>query len=1164
MVNSTTEKRQQQQQQQQQNDIQIKALQTLITNIGNNKLPTSQTLPLAQRILSSSISQTATVGSGIGAKHDKLTSISSSSSSLSPSFLKKIQRYYLKNNNNDNDDDNAVSHEKNQEEEIKHMISNVQSLYQTFMHDQQQTNADINGGHNDNIRIMNDTLKVLSRLTGSGSGMNNYNYNNSGGGGGGGGGDENRVWNKGFDSATNTTTNTQTIENQQQQEEESMSPPMKSNMNQDNEKNQVIASTTNSADNGNGTGTGTSPTFITSTPKTATANNVHRSYKHVQLAIQHEEQMILRECIHALQHIDGNILSFNSTAPSSSYSSPTTINSTCNTNKKDSHYNEMTETQNTIQNNLQSIQIQNGLLPFTIDSKQKVQYKHCRLISSGSLDVLHLCCEAGWLYSRIVNYIDFVMKKNENHYGEDDENKNNGGGGIIPRALASTFMNELQSYHSLLNTLETRLLTKELTSRQLMIQLRSSSSSSSSIPQLRTMAMIVDGIDPTLNGGQLLTALYLHSIHGDGRHVDLVQRVLYNASLPWYDMLYDWCINGVLRTNNATALPYSSLENSSSSKNEFFIQKVSSSRNKRNMGSTTKNDDDDDDDVWHGKFILDQNQIPYLPSLGGGKNGGLLSEALANEILIVGKGINFIRQCLHDTQWTLDVQRLLPQREWDSFTESMKDRKEQSAASPCSTSSATSAVTNQQELFQEIKKILGFHYNCTLTRKDLSGQCGEIINQSPLQRTVATAAQQVHQHILTSLFEDHHLLEHLRGLKEIMFLGQGDFICALMDGMKVEFERCGGGTSGIYMHNMIGILHEAFRSTNAKFLPDFVLQRVRINLASSSEKTNHKFWINDGADTMELDGWEICSLGYDIQAPLTAVVHNNAMKKYHEVFDLLFRLKRIEWMLNSTWKQSTVLNHAVQIMISKYGDVALGSSSSVKRGHDITRMKRLLRTFSMTRQTMIHFVSNLQSYLMFEVLESGWEALVSQLRNSKTLDEVIAAHDKYLDEIMVKSLLATLNRKGKNGNDGLGTQLRKVLSIAYRFCTIHEHIFSEAILSIDNASEKRRGAEYRSKAGNWGFDSTDPDIEGRSFYKLSDDANLKEIMSISQNFDSSLRSLLSMLNDEVNGASTVRIMSSPFNSPLAKEADESIIENDDSLRFLTFRLDFSDFYSARI
>ncbi len=1037
--------------------LQISALQKLIHSIGNGKLSTDQTLPLAQRILSSSIIQT---------KHDSVISNPSSmsatnTSTLSPSLVKKIQRYYLKNtNSNTNNNNDSTSINRNaKNDKVNKIISNIQTLYRDFVilenhkHGAFGTSSNTSSSHS-NIQIVYDTLKILYRLAGT-------------------------------DSSTGTSANNTIFQNK---------------------------AASSSAAGAGKTKYHLPTTTIDNNPNSGTRGDKESmstySFNHVKMALQNEEQTILRECIHALQYINGEVIQFHNHLSESN-------NSWQDYDNKNIHTTN--DKLNMVQSNLHTIQIHPGLLPFHIEPKIKVQHKGTRLVSTGSLDALHICGEGGWLYSRIMNYIEFV------------EGICNDNVGVVPRALASALREELKSYYTLLSSFEKRLLQqqqyqmqkdgvecKKLTCRQLMIELRAP------ISQLRSMAIMIDGVERSLNGGRLLRALYLHSIHGDMRHVSLVNRILYSASLPWYDMLYDWCINGVLLSAPKSSSP------SLLKFDEFFIQ---------------ENNQITSDDLWHGRYILNSNQI------------GLVTESLANQILIVGKGINFIRKSLNDSQWTLNVQKLIPQKEWDTFVNEMKK-------------SHSISLTNNHELFQEIKKFLGFHYDFVSSRrsalKDLSGQCGEIITQTPLEITISAATQQVHKHILTSLFEDHYLVQHLRGLKEILFLGQGDFICTLMDLLHVEFES-EKGVDGIYMHNMIGILHEAFRSTNAKFLPDFVLQRIRVQLLPPNDKSSREFWVGiDEIHKKDLDGWDIFSLGYDIQAPLTAVVHPASMKKYHEVFDLLFRLKRIEWMLNSTWRQSTVLNHALQYMISKYSDVALGSAYAMKQDGKITRMKRLLRTFSLTRQTMLHFVSNFQSYLMYEVLESGWKSLVTQLRNAKTLDEVIHAHDDYLNKIIIKSLLETL---GANGNerekDGIGMQLRKVLSIAYKFCKTHEKIFSEAIQSIDKIAEKRRGAERRSKAGKWGFDKADPDVEGTSFYHLSDDSALKKIMSISEEFDFCLKSFLSGLHDKVNGIMMDTVISSPLQSPSAFKSDESesIIQSDDSLRFLTFRLDFSEFYS---
>jgi len=1067
--------------------IRLSALHSLIDSVGEGILPKSQTMPLAQRILTSSIS----------------TASSSSSSLLSSSskrtILRRIERHYKKqiqNTKNENDNDNDNDNIPKKIQEIDHLYEQLKS---------ETKNEEMSLG----------VLKVLSRLVGT---------------------------------------------NQLLTQEENTYKLRR-------HRHAMTVDYDNGNDgDGNGHNHDHDPTFITATatatatvrPKPSDGNDIgmdkqlqsqhettFRSIKHISLAIEHEEQNILRECIHALQYINGDLIRF--------YEKNDNQHTDKDKDEDEDNNETMLGTINTkeeMMNKYQGIRIRPGLLPFNIDPHTKVQTKSTRIMSSGSYDALRICGEAGWLYSRIQSYIQSI--EHSNHHT---------GTGVVPRSLASSLRKELDSYHTLLSSLESKFLhnngnasSKNLTCRHLMIQLREPTT------QLRTIAMMIDGISTQLKGGQVLTHLYLHSMHGDKRHQSLVNQILYSTSLPWYDLLYDWCMNGVL--------------SSSATQDEFFIQEVgggasttkSNQRQQEHTANLSKKElfQKIDDNLWHGHFVLVQDQIPFLPSIG--RTGGIMTQSLANEILIVGKGINFIRRCLHDSQWTFDLRTFLSRHDYDQLLSNAKH--------------SSSGI----EMSQQVKRMLGFQYDFDNgdgsstkprrfdNRRDLSGQCGEIISQSALERTVSIAAQQVHKHILTSLVQKHHLLQHLKGLKEILFLGQGDFISSLLDGLHTEFESH-NGIDEIYMHNMTGILYDAIRNTNAKFLPSFVLQRVHIKLLSAMDVKSQRFWIdmNDSEEkakneAIELDGWDIFSLCYDIDAPLTAVVHPDAMEKYYKVFNLLFRLKRIDWMLNSTWRQSTVLNHALRLMISKYGDVALRptGTSSTKHSNDLARMKQLLRTFAMTRHKMVHFISNLQSYLMFEVLESGWKDLVSKLQSSRTLDEVISAHNEYLDEIVIKSLLDNVTKKSEEDGRSyeLEKQLRLVLTTAYRFCKSHELIFGDALQSIDKAAEKRRGAERRSKAGKWGFDKLDPDVEGLYFYKLCDDKTLLDIMNISQDFDTSLRYLLSMLNEKINGSVTNAVMNTPFKTPIVSMADSVLARNNDSLRFLTFRLDFSEFYSV--
>ena len=54
---------------------------------------------------------------------------------------------------------------------------------------------------------------------------------------------------------------------------------------------------------------------------------------------------------------------------------------------------------------------------------------------------------------------------------------------------------------------------------------------------------------------------------------------------------------------------------------------------------------------------------------------------------------------------------------------------------------------------------------------------------------------------------------------------------------------------------------------------------------------------------------------------------------------------------------------------------------------------------------MDHFISNFQYYIMFEVLEVSWLEFSNEMEIAKDLDDLLAAHEKYLDSIVEKSLL---------------------------------------------------------------------------------------------------------------------------------------------------------------
>jgi gamma-tubulin complex component 3 len=408
-------------------------------------------------------------------------------------------------------------------------------------------------------------------------------------------------------------------------------------------------------------------------------------------------------------------------------------------------------------------------------------------------------------------------------------------------------------------------------------------------------------------------------------------------------------------------------------------------------------------------------------------------------------------------------------------------------------------------------------------------------------------------------------------------------------------------------------------------MPNFCIDRLHVELQLEEEetykwaplsprakKTKQTKSKNEETDTEARTGWDVFSLAYDITAPLTAVVHPEAMVQYRRVSSMLFRLKRIEHRLNWSWRASTTLNHALLVAVRH-----AGGSSAV--GEQYAQAMALLRRVSMTRQSVLHFAGNLETYLMFDVLEGGWKDLLQSLSAARTLDDVILAHNRYMYNIVNKSLL--LDTEAKTGsissssiNQNLGgrlaRQLELVLGIADRFCSVQDGLFHEVLQSVDRAAQKRRTAEVKTKKGQWGYHH-DTDVLGfDTFIELLDEERLEQVAQISREFDTGIRQFLNMLHNQLNDDSMQkrnsqnmdemydvpmtptkhhgnnhRSMSLPT-SPRARlsrsrsdmshnSSTTSIMSsanhimqpvaglNYESLRFLTFQLDFSEYYSKQ-
>ena len=761
-------------------------------------------------------------------------------------------------------------------------------------------------------------------------------------------------------------------------------------------------------------------------------------------------------------------------------------------------------------------------------------------------DTVLCLCEIGWLYGRVAAYI----KSANTGSGSGDVAGSSIGKGIVVQSFGSALEVELQDYFRLLSILENEM------SRRSRTRLGSRVNSMASedkfggleveephmgrddafgtngsvrrgggdiapataenendsqkpggegltllrlrmwmqepLERLYLMARLVDNAGP-LKGGALASRLHGHTQNGDSAIRELVKRVLGTVCNPIYDMLGRWVLHGELHD------PYQ----------EFFVG--------QRAGVSSAN-------IWQEGYYL---RIAMLPTY--------LTHSLAVKVLVIGKSINFMRIC----------STLLAQRNADnavapnlpSEARSQRERKELKAAQRRRESGlkkhnqrARRSVTtrkrgggedDEDEEEEEEEEgdteapgnqepegdgqaqdafAMSGHAAAAASAAEVLGPALSYAGERHLVEAITRVSRDVDMRLLTLIQSKYKIESHLHALKQFLLLSQGDFVICLMDVVGPELKK---RANQLYRHNLSGMLESALRGSNAQYLPSDVLDRVGVKLLQSQP-----------GDT----GWEVFSLDYTVDPPLSAVVHKDALSKYRSIFYLLWRLKRVEWTLAGAWKQLLVFSHA------------RGSLDGSQR------LKKVLHRCSLNRARMLHVVTTINTYLMFEVLDSEWQALLEKINmRVHSLDDLIATHDTYLDNIMQRALLTA-------SDETLFLQLQTMLQAVLRFCALEETLVADAMAALARKQSRdeaaRRHGQEQGGKGEWAntsADSTteDPDsYDGVPAYVVHriDEA----VRDYSQQFDA-LMTMLEVQGDSVSDMNAFLVLRLDFNEYHAQE-----------------------------
>ncbi|KAK3115646.1 Microtubule-nucleating Tub4p (gamma-tubulin) complex component [Teratosphaeriaceae sp. CCFEE 6253] len=296
-------------------------------------------------------------------------------------------------------------------------------------------------------------------------------------------------------------------------------------------------------------------------------------------------------------------------------------------------------------------------------------------------------------------------------------------------------------------------------------------------------------------------------------------------------------------------------------------------------------------------------------------------------------------------------------------------------------------------------------------------------------------------HLMETKFS---LAEHLAALKKYLLLGQGDFIALLMESLASNLDR---PANSQYRHTLTAQLEHAIRNSNAQFDGPDVLRRLDARMLELSHG--------------EI-GWDVFTLEYRVDSPLDVIVTPWASKQYLKIFNFLWRVKRVEFALSTTWRR---VQTGARGVLGAVGD-KLGADWKAAR---------------LGLAGMVHFVDQLQYYILFEVIEASWSGLQKAIHRQPgaaggpvTLDTLILAHTAYLKSITRKGLL------GGAGGVDFTAQLHELLKLMLGYREAVDGLYSYSVAEFTRRQELSARIETRTRAGRWGLTEADEDEAGHA------------------------------------------------------------------------------------
>ena len=582
-------------------------------------------------------------------------------------------------------------------------------------------------------------------------------------------------------------------------------------------------------------------------------------------------------------------------------------------------------------------------------------------------DIVYSISEVGWLYYKINKYISFYKDSNIKS--------------LYIQSLIFAIQNELDEYYKLISLFK-KINNNDLSGKINHIPLNDSSEEIKKYQKKLNLKNLFMGVISykeklkwlltccegvyTLKGSAVLGQVYSYEKYlGNKKYLN---NVLNEVSKNFIFFILNWIKYGEIQD------PY----------NEFFIKIVNGIR---------------DDEIWKEKYKLIWSNIPNFV-----KREPIL------KIFEIGKCIHFIKNYCQEKYNLYNLKKVIYhiiQKYSDKNILNEKDKIEDinlinenidksenninNIKNEDFSSTEENSINEENNNFSSNKLISEFDYGIDKDKIEFEidsyksfldfisfifstsssniEQKQKILNISffdEIIKNIDIAYKLINKELIRIFFQKFKLMENLDSLNKYLLLGQGDMIQALMESLYNELKNPG---NTIYKYFLQSVLESSINSTNARYNDKECLNKLNIKLLN----------LRPGDI-----GWDIFCLEYNISLPLSVIINKKNLLDYQKMFIFLLKIKRIEYSQeHQEWRKIMTTSH-----------------NMTTKKYDFFRKK--IKTSLQFNQEIIHFIISLHNYLTLEVLETQYKKLLKKFKIINNLDELIEAHDEFINNIKQK------------------------------------------------------------------------------------------------------------------------------------------------------------------